>query len=139
MWKHSDLKAKIEKGEFPPKFADGVPLAFNFGADTDVRLPAYICVDAAFGGSAHTVKPYPHTHNVHTVQFLFNKIQSKARQVIEQAWGMLVNRFRMWKAPCELSGANWQLRVSKLIHASMILHNIAIDHADYASGIFCIP
>ena len=47
-------------------------------------------------------------------------------QVIEQAWGMVVNRFRIFKAVSEIKGNGWEERFSKLILTGLILHNISI-------------
>jgi len=140
MWNASPLKREMDQGLFPPKAAgDDVPLSFRMGFDEYyVHLPAYFCVDAAFSQSAHCVKPFPNSFPRTSPQFLFNKVHSKARQVVEQAWGMLVNRFRCWKAPCEIRGKDWNRRVCNTIHACMILHNICINFSDYASNQYVV-
>jgi hypothetical protein len=123
-------------GEFPPRLPSGSPLMFTCQDQfkRTFALPAYIVADSAFALGPHCIKPFPYTADSASPNFLFNKVQSRARQNIEQAWGMLVNRFRVWKATCEIGGRNWDVRVAHAIEATMILHNIAIDYADYADG-----
>ena len=136
MWLASSLKRMMDVGEFPPTRTDGTKLSFTLRSVDDdelLRIPAYINADAAFSYSAHCVKPYRNNMPRTSPEYLFNKIHSKARQFIEQSWAMLVNRFRRWKSPCEMHGQDWQRRISNMIHASMILHNVCISYSDFAS------
>ena len=127
----------MDDGSFPPTADDGTKLSFSlFAGDQTVHIPAYINADAAFSYSAHCIKPYPNNMPRDSPKYLFNKIHSKARQFIEQTWGMLTNRFRRWRSACEVNGPNWQKRISNMIHACMILHNVCIDNSDFASGRF---
>ena len=46
--------------------------------------------------------------------------------MIEQAWGMVVNRFRIFKAVSEISSKDWYTRFTKVIIAGIIIHNICL-------------
>ena len=134
MWQASTLKRMMDEGHFPPRRPNGDKLSFILTDDDSlVRIPAYIVVDAAFSYSAHCIKPFRNNMPRASSQYLFNKIHSKSRQFIEQTWAMLVNRFRRWKSPLEIHGRNWEKRVTNMILASMIVHNICIDNSDFAS------
>jgi hypothetical protein len=56
----------------------------------------------------------------------YAKLQSSARQCIEQAWGMVVNRFRIFKGVSEICSSDWIQRFGALIQAGLILHNICL-------------
>jgi hypothetical protein len=55
-------------------------------------------------------------------------------QLVEQGWGMLLNRFRIWKASVEYRTADFAVRISKEISSCMLIHNLAINNSDWASG-----
>lgn len=57
-------------------------------------------------------------------------LQSKARQLIEQAWGQLVKRFALWSRPSLWRGKHWKERMALAILTSMILHNMCINGGD---------
>lgn len=46
--------------------------------------------------------------------------------VIEQAWGVLVNRFRLFHETCNWKGKDFAKRISTAIKACMVLHNMCI-------------
>ena len=60
---------------------------------TGMPIPPFGAVDAAFGGSRVCIRPYDR-NNMPEPEAIFNKLQSGARMVIEQAWGLLVNKFQ---------------------------------------------
>ena len=70
---------------------------------------------------------------------LYNRVLSKARQMVEQGWGMLLNRFRCWKTICEWKGPTAVIRLTSAIQACMILQNICIDASDFMDEVEIIP
>jgi len=88
-----------------------------------------VTVDAAFEGQYSTIKPVI-GGGLSNPEFIFNKLHSAARKVIEQSWGFCVNRCRMFKAASEWRGEHWVTRFTAAIHAAIILHNICIDRND---------
>ena len=128
----------MKDGAWPPRDENGDKISFTmFRGHGSVRIPCYINVDGAFPLSTHSIKPYP-SSRMDLRARLFNKVHSKARQLIEQAWAMLVNRFRRLKGRIELTGKGWATRIISIITACIVLHNICIDHADFSSSAFSL-
>lgn len=57
-------------------------------------------------------------------------LQSKARKVVEQGWGLLVSRFAIWSRSSLWKGKDWDQRMSIAVIASIILHNICVERKD---------
>ena len=94
----------------------------------------FILGDSAFAGTDFILKPMTagQTLRVQGANYSqkYNKLQSSARMFIEQAWGMVVNRFRIFKATSEIKGVDWIERFGSLILAGLILHNICVHVRD---------
>lgn len=60
-------------------------------------------------------------------QDAFNHVFSSARIEVEQAWGMMVNRFRILAGKLPYKGAGWQARADRVMRTCVLLHNIARD------------
>lgn len=83
----SDLSQAIDKN------------ALNFPEDRNLpsrekKIPFVIVADSAFPLSEHILKPYP-LRNITKEQRIFNYRLSRARRVVENAFGILANRFRV--------------------------------------------
>jgi len=96
------------------------------------RVSPYLAADAAFPGGPLLVKPYAGEEHLTDEQLAFNMLLSSNRQIIEQTWGILVNRFRRWRSACEFRGEGWERRVIMCIRACMILHNLCREDEDTA-------
>ena len=69
--------------------------------------------------------PYPGELSTQTAAMrVFNKLFSSARTFSEQAWGILVNRFRILYGTMGFKGPNFAARVYKVVRCTMLLHNI---------------
>lgn len=88
----------------------------------DKPMPYFIVADDAFPMRDWLQKPYP-IRGLSKKQRAYNYRLSRARMVVENAFGMWANRFR-----CFLTTINvLPTTVEKMIIASCILHNILID------------
>lgn len=93
--------------------------------------PGFIRDDFLLGDSAYPnlhwiVPPYQDTGNLSRDQRQFNYMHSATRIVVENAFGLLKNRFRRLR---KLDNLNINL-CSKLIMVACIFHNICIDNLD---------
>ena len=87
-------------------------------------LPYVIVADDAFPLKENLVKPYP-LRNLSTEHRVTNYRISRAREVSENAFGIMANRFRIFLSTIQLSPDN----VEKIVLASCILHNFLRDKA----------
>jgi hypothetical protein len=126
IWRASNLASLVAEGVFPPNDA-----AFSLLCQL-IRF--FIVGDSAFAGTDFVLKPMTAAQALKisgaNYSQKYNKLQSSARMVIEQAWGMVVNRFRIFKASSEIKGIDWIERFGTLILAGLILHNICIHVRD---------
>ena len=97
----------------------------------DIPLPRKImesCIhyhiigDDAFPMSLALMKPYPHRH-LEKEKRIYNYRLSRARRVVENAFGILANRFRVFHTLINLSPE----RVTDLLLAACCLHNYLVD------------
>ena len=87
-------------------------------ANSDAVLPYVIVADDAFPLKDHIMKPYP-MRNLSKEQRIYNYRLSRARRIVENAFGILANRFRVFLSPISLSPDNTE----KIVLASCVLHN----------------
>ncbi|CAH1993087.1 unnamed protein product [Acanthoscelides obtectus] len=87
-------------------------------------VPFVIVADDAFAMKSYIMKPYAF-RNLHGEQRIFNYRLSRARRIIENAFGLPSARFRILRRPIELG-------VEKLIHvvsAICVLHNFLMTRS----------
>lgn len=97
-----------------------------------VNVLPYILADPAFDTvGPHVMKRFQGAH-LTRAQKLWNLIQSSGRQTIEHAWGRLTRRFRFLRHVLNFGGDDWFEKVSVVIVACMVLHNVCIDKEDLA-------
>lgn len=82
-------------------------------------LPYVVVGDDAFPMQTHLMKPYPY-HTNSTEKQVFNARLSRARHVVEHAFGILANRFRVFLAPINVRSAE---KVQSIVFATCALHN----------------
>lgn len=63
------------------------------------KLPYCIIGDDAFALSYNLLKPYPRSTNLSVKQQIFNYRLCRARRVVENAFGILRSRFRIFTRP----------------------------------------
>lgn len=86
---------------------------------TDKRLPLYLVGDEAFPLREYLMKPYP-SRNLTHAERIFNYRICRARRIIENAFGILASRFRVFLKPIMIDPS----KVDKLVLASCALHNM---------------
>lgn len=87
-------------------------------------LPFTLLGDEAFGLKPWLTTPYPGkgTGKLELYKEVFNYRQSRARRVIENAFGILVSRWRILKTALEVTLDN----VDNIVKATVCLHNFLL-------------
>ena len=113
IWKYSSFHKDLESEENPL----GVPAAAPFpGFDKD--LSYFFVGDDAFEMSLHLMKPYP-TTQLTMPQRLLNYRVSRVRRVVENSFGILATRFRIFRREIDMEPHHVQL----VVLACVALHN----------------
>lgn len=81
-------------------------------------LPYVIVADDAFPLKTYIMKPFA-MRGLDYEKRIFNYRLSRARRIVENAFGILASRFRVFLAPSQLSEKNTE----KIVLASCVLHN----------------
>ena len=68
------------------------------GSNPENTLPYVFVADDAFGLKCHMMKPYP-DQNIPLDERIFNYRCSRARRIIENAFGIATSRFRIFRRP----------------------------------------
>lgn len=115
VFKDTALFKRLEKGRarLPP--AEPLP-----GGQVDV--PYFIVADDAFAMRTWLLKPYPHRDMTREERILNYRL-SRARRIVENAFGILVSRFRVLLSTIQLEPDN----VTKVVKACCILHNLLAE------------
>lgn len=85
------------------------------------RMPYIIVGDDAFALKPNLMKPYPE-RGLTLEKRIFNYRLSRARRVVENAFGILANRFRVLLNPINLSVDNVEI----ITHTCALLHNFLL-------------
>lgn len=75
--------------------------------------------DGAFALSTHVMKPYPGVHNTGTPKRIFNRRLSSSRVVVENTFGILASKFRIFRKPILLDPK----KTSEVTMSCILLHN----------------
>ena len=112
VWGNTDLAKDLHTGN-----ANLPPAAPLPGDDQDV--PHFIISDEAFALKCYMMKPYPQRNLSHEKR-LFNYRLSRARRVVENAFGILANRWRVLLTHMLITPERAEL----VVLASCALHNM---------------
>lgn len=105
---------------------------------TDVIIPYMFVADDAFPLTTNIMKPFSR-RSMELSQRIFNYRLSRARRVVENAFGILSSKFRVSRAPISLSVAS----TTAVVLASVCLHNFLLKlqgkseeaiEAEYVNG-----
>lgn len=120
LFAHSDLKKALDQGLLnvpPPEKLPG----------SDIVLPYTYVADEAYPLRIDLMKPYPFRQLDHN-QRVYNYRLSRARRVVENAFGILANRFRVFRSTILLHPES----ITKITLASACLHNFLCDRRSEA-------
>ena len=90
----------------------------------------YICADDAFPLQENLIKPFSYKEMQYERR-IFNYRISRGRRVVENAFGILANRFRVFLTKIALEPN----KVVKIVLASCALHNMLRDKIGISSGL----
>lgn len=82
-------------------------------------VPYVFLGDGAFALSTHVMKPYPGNHDSGSPKRIFNQNLSRSRVVVENTFGILVTKFRIFKKPIPFNPE----KVSLITMTCILLHN----------------
>lgn len=87
-----------------------------------IKVPYVFLADDAFSLSTRIMKPFPN-RGLTREKRIFNYRLSRARRVVENAFGILSNRFRVLLNPINLSAD----KVETIVLATCVLHNFLAE------------
>lgn len=102
--------------------------------ESNVDVPYIFLADGAFDLSEHIMKPFPGHHNVGTKERIFNQKLSRARVVVENMFGIMVTKFRIFKKPIQLQPE----KASVVTMTCISLHNY-LRRSRSSSNIYTPP
>ncbi|KAK4325472.1 hypothetical protein Pmani_003923 [Petrolisthes manimaculis] len=111
VWDNCSLRQHIENGSAGIPDDEVLP-------NSSTTLPYGIVADNAFPLNRHVMKPFPH-QNQNLEQRVFSYRLSRARRTVENAFGILANRFQVFKKTIDLEPQ----KIDKIVLACTALHN----------------
>jgi len=86
-------------------------------------LPYVFVGDEAYPLTTYLMRPYPKRSNLDLKKKVYNYRHSRARRVIESAFGILVARWRIFRRPIN----TYVSKAEKMVLATICLHNYIIS------------
>lgn len=117
----------LARSEFGKRLLNGsleVPRSANLPG-TYMDFPYYFVGDSAFPLKNNLMRPFP-GHNLPEDKDKFNTMLSKARVHIENAFGILANRWRILHTTINMCPKN----ADKIVLATVVLHNFLMLQSD---------
>lgn len=114
----SDLSKDLEDGSINRP----APCPLTDDPEDTIPVPYFIVSDDAFALKDYCLKPYSR-NSMQSSEIIFNYRLSRARRVVENAFGLLAQRFRILLRTCELKPDN----VREVIQCCVTLHNILLQ------------
>jgi len=90
--------------------------------------------DGAFALDTNLMKPYPGNHTSGSPQRIFNQTLSGSRVVVENVFGILASRYRIFKKPISLAPE----KVSIITMTCILLHNF-LRRSETSASIYTPP
>jgi hypothetical protein len=113
IWKQTQFLQDIESEDNILGIPDPAPVPGMRGL-----VPYYFVGDDAFALNMHMMKPFPSSHLTYE-QRMFNYRLSRCRRIVENAFGILSCRFRLFLRQQDMEPAGVQV----LVLATVALHN----------------
>ncbi|KAG8180620.1 hypothetical protein JTE90_018238 [Oedothorax gibbosus] len=117
---NSSMASSLEAGTMSLPAASPLP-------GRELNTPYVFVADDAFALKTYMMKPYPHK-NQPALNRVFNYRLSRARRVVENAFGIMANRFRVLRRPFNLQPK----ATTTVVSAICILHNYLLRSSHYA-------
>jgi hypothetical protein len=92
---------------------------------SDLTMPFMLVADEAFPLRMNIMKPFPR-RNLSEHERIFNYRLSRARRVVENAFGIFSAKFRVFRSPLAVTTST----VRKIVMATTCLHNFLRNHTD---------
>ena len=90
---------------------------------TETKLPYFIVGDSGFGLKSYLMTPFAQSNNMSVAEKIFNYRLSRARRIIECAFGILVKKWRILEYPL-----NFKLHTTENIALALTcIHNFLIS------------
>ena len=118
IWNGSNLKRHLENGSLNTPPALAIP-------QTNTPIPSLIVADSAFALSPQLMKPYPERGIDHEKN-VFNYRLSRARRIVENAFGILACRFGVYQSAMKMGPR----KVQMVVLATLALHNFLREEKD---------
>ncbi|XP_064475602.1 uncharacterized protein LOC135389490 [Ornithodoros turicata] len=118
VFKNCPIGLALEAGEFdlpPPRMLPG----------STIRVPSVLVGDEAFQLRPDFMRPYP-AGCLDRSRRIFNYRLSRARRCIENSFGILASRWRIFRRPLCLYPEN----VTRVVQACVVLHNYLLTEED---------
>lgn len=98
--------------------------------DGSLNFPTWgvLLGDEAFALKTYLMKPYPRRLALSTEEKIFNYRLSRARRIVENAFGLMVMRFRIYRTPIYVNPT----KVDKIVKATCALHNWLIKTSPHS-------
>ncbi len=118
IWKHSEMGQRLRNDDLDiPKPA---PLP---GYEHKGDFPFVVVADEAFSQSTNLMRPYPGRRDCNNLmpkdQSIYNYRLSRARRVVENAFGLLVMRWQIFTRPMNIHPEH----AESVVQACIVLHN----------------
>ncbi|CAK1578598.1 unnamed protein product [Parnassius mnemosyne] len=111
-----------------------LPKPRSLSSADKANIPYVFLADGAFALHNNIMKPYPGTHNIGSPKRIFNTRLSRSRVVVENVFGILANRFRIFKKPIDINIDT----VPIIIMTCLLLHNF-LRKSNNSSHIYMPP
>lgn len=124
VFRHSEFGQLIIDHDVP------VPLPKVLPRDTGSPFPHFFVADEAFPQRVNLMRPYPRAQQLSLEEKVFNYRLSRARFTIENAFGLLAAKWRIFHREIETSCAE---HAESIVKAAVVLHNYVLMTATPAN------
>lgn len=113
VFKNCKLYKKLEEKSLK------IPTASILQVPYNIKVPYFILGDKAFALNEYTLKPFEGSPERGSIERIFNYRLSRARRVVENAFGVLSSVFRVLRKPMLLE----PVKAKKVVLTTVYLHN----------------
>lgn len=126
VFRNSNFGAALERGKFDLPSPQNLP-------DTNIAVPHVFVADEAFPLKEYIMRPFP-GRGLSQTENIFNYRLSRARRTIENAFGIFVARWRLFRSNITAD----VVTINKMVGAAVCLHNFLMkDEENNSNGVYC--